>query len=143
MKELEKEEVTEEVVSFKEKLRKVENLIKEEKALRTQIKKEAEKLHVLTKKTIETLSDEQVYMLLEKKWIETLVLKVKKLLDTIVDELVRKIQKLHGKYATTYFEVEKQIEETKQQLCSMMDKLEGNEFDMKGLSGFKALLMGE
>ncbi len=28
-------------------------------------------------------------------------------------------------------------------LASMIDELEGNEYDMKGLSEFKALLLGE
>ena len=82
-------------------------------------------------------------MLLEKKWIESLVTSLYKLPETVIDNLVSKIQGLHDKYATTYFEVETQIKETEKLLCSMIDELEGNEFDMKGLSGFKTLLMGK
>ena len=39
--------------------------------------------------------------------------------------------------------IEKEIKETEIKLASMIDELEGNEYDMKGLSEFKALLLGE
>lgn len=143
LKELKTEEKTLEISSFIEKLKKVERLQKEEKDLKAKIKSETTRLHALTKETIENLTDEQVYMLLEKKWIENLVSNLFQLPDRIVDELVNKIQTLSKKYETTYYDLEKQIKETERTLCSMIDELEGNEFDMKGLSEFKALLMGE
>ena len=143
LKELKTEEKTLEISSFIEKLKKVERLQKEEKDLKAKIKSETTRLHALTKENIENLTDEQVYMLLEKKWIENLVSNLFQLPDRIVDELVNKIQTLSKKYETTYFDLEKQIKETERTLCSMIDELEGNEFDMKGLSEFKALLMGE
>lgn len=134
---------TEEILAFKEKLTRVETLFKEEKELKAKIKKETAELHSLTKETIEGLSDEQVSMFLEKKWIESLVVNLNKLPDHIIDDLVDKIQKLQSKYKTTYYEVEEQIKETESILCSMIDELDGNEFDRKGLSEFKKLLMGE
>lgn len=134
---------TEEILAFKEKLTRVETLFKEEKELKAKIKKETAELHSLTKETIEKLSDEQVSMFLEKKWIESLVVNLNKLPDHIIDDLVDKIQKLQSKYKTTYYEVEEQIKETESILCSMIDELDGNEFDRKGLSEFKKLLMGE
>lgn len=143
LKELCAEAQTEEVVAFKEKLMQYEQFAKEEKALKAKIKSETASLHMLTKETIEGLADEQVCELLEKKWIEGLVENLNKLPDTIVDSLVSKIQALQSKYETTYFEVERQIKETERILCEMIDELEGNEFDMKGLSAFKSLLMGE
>lgn len=143
LKELCSEPSTEEVIAFKEKLTKVDTLFKEEKDLKAKIKNETTALHLLIKDTIEELPDEQVYYLLEKKWIESLVANLNKLPDNVVDGLVSKIQKLQSKYATTYSEVEKQIKETENLLCSMIDELEGNEFDMKGLSEFKSLLMDE
>lgn len=142
-KELCSEISTEETLVFKEKLTRVEALFKEEKELKAKIKKETAELHSLTKETIEGLSDEQVSMLLEKKWIERLIVNLNKLPDHVVDELVGKIQKLQSKYAETYFEIEKEIKETEKVLCSMIDELDGNEFDKKGLSEFKSLLMGE
>lgn len=143
LKELSSEIPTEEILAFKEKLTRVETLFKEEKELKAKIKKETAELHSLTKETIEKLTDEQVYMFLEKKWIESLVVNLNKLPDHIIDDLVDKIQKLQSKYKTTYYEVEEQIKETESILCSMIDELDGNEFDRKGLSEFKKLLMGE
>lgn len=143
LKELRKEASTEEVKEFISKLAKFENLSQEEKELKKEIKKEAADLHMLTKETIENLSDEMVYELLDKKWIGNLIESINKLPDTIVNNLVSKIQALQSKYATTYFEVESEIKETERLLSSMINDLEGNEFDMKGLSEFKSLLMGE
>lgn len=134
---------TEETLVFQKKLARAEAMFKEEKELKSKIKEETAQLYSLAKKTMEGLSDQQVYMLLEKKWIEPLVINLNKLPDRVVDELVSKIQKLQSKYATTYSEVEEQIKETENLLCSMIDKLDGNKFDRKGLSEFKKLLMGE
>ena len=39
--------------------------------------------------------------------------------------------------------MEAEIKETERKLSLMIDELEGNEFDMKGLSEFRSLLMGE
>ena len=143
LKELKKEAPTEEVKSFIDKLDRYERLSKEEKDLKKEIKSETAKLHMLTKETIENLTDSMVCELLDKKWIGNLLESINKLPDTIVDNLVSKIQALGSKYKTTYFELEKEIKETEMKLASMIDELEGNEYDMKGLSEFKALLLGE
>lgn len=143
LKEIKKEAPTEEVKSFIDKLDRYERLSKEEKDLKKEIKSETAKLHMLTKETIENLTDSMVCELLDKKWIGNLLESINKLPDTIVDNLVSKIQALGSKYKTTYFELEKEIKETEIKLASMIDELEGNEYDMKGLSEFKALLLGE
>lgn len=143
LKELKKEAPTEEIKSFIDKLDRYERLSKEEKDLKKEIKSETAKLHMLTKETIENLTDSMVCELLDKKWIGNLLESINKLPDTIVDNLVSKIQALVSKYKTTYFELEKEIKETEMKLASMIDELEGNEYDMKGLSEFKALLLGE
>ena len=143
LKELNAETDTLESIEFRNKLIRADELIKEEKDLKAQIKKESAELHTLTKATIENLSDEEVYELLDKKWIESLVKNLHTLPETVVDSLVSKIQVMQNKYAITFFEVETQIQETEQLLCKMIDELVGDEFDMKGLSEFKTLLGGE
>ena len=125
------------------KLSQVEALSKEEKELKSQIKTETAALHAKTKTTIEELSDEQVKKLLEIKWIKSLVDNLYSIPDTIVSGLVAKIKSLAEKYNTTYFGIEAEISETEKELCSLIDELCGNEFDMKGLSEFKSLLLGE
>ncbi len=143
LKELRKESATEENKEFIAKLVQYEELSQEEKELKKEIKKEATELHMLTKETIENLSDEMVYELLDKKWIDKLIKDINQLPDIIVNHIVTKIQMLQSKYATTYFEVESEIKETERLLSSMIDDLVGNEFDMKGLGELKSLLMGE
>ena len=143
LKSLKKEEKTSEMVAFMEKLQRADNAQSEEKRLKKEIKKETALLHEKTKETIEQLSDEQIYSLLEIKWIKSLMDNLCGLPDSIIDNLINKIQSLSRKYETTYNELETQINETESQLCSMIDDLEGDEFDMKGLSALKALLQGE
>ncbi len=126
----------------KEKLRKVDALAKEEKELKAAIKKDTGLLEGKTKETIESLSDEQVIDLLKDKWITPLIQNLMKLPDSIVNELVSKLEALTKKYETTFAEVEAQISETENTLSAMIDELEGNEFDMLGLSEFKKMLGG-
>lgn len=136
-------EKDEEAKEFLAKLVRVENLMKEEKELKAEIKKEAAQLHILTKERMETLSDEEVYMLLEKKWIDSLVTNLYMLPEKVVDELVNKLQKLKGKYATTYMDIQDELKKTEKTVCSMIDDLTGSEYDMKGLSEFQSLLIGD
>ncbi len=138
-----KKDSSPEILSCVSVLEEADKLIKREKALKSEIKVLNATLQDKTKKTIEELTDDEVYILLEKKWIEPLVESILKLPDTIVDELVAAVKALQEKYATTYFEVEKQIKEAENNIASMLDELCGSEFDMKGLSEFKSLLTGE
>ena len=137
-----KKDTSEEAAVY-EKLLQVDEFIKAEKALKSQIKSDSAKLQEKTKETIESLTDEQAIALLEKKWIEPLMESLLKLPTMAVDVLIAKIQSLQKKYETTYFDLEREIKETEKQLASMIDELEGDEFDMKGLSEFKSLLLGE
>lgn len=127
----------------KEKLKTAFALNTEEKALKSEIKKESALLEEKTKETIESLSDEQVMELLKEKWINPLIQNLMQLPDRIVSELVDKLKALAKKYETTFTEVESQIEETEKELSLMIDDLEAGEFDMLGLHEFKKLLGGE
>ena len=121
----------------------VEELTRQEKALKAKIKSDAAALEALTKKTIEGLTDAQVLELLEQKWIAPFTNELAKLPDAMVDSLVSKIQTLQNKYSTTFFDVESEIRATEKQLAAMMDDLTGSEYDLKGLSEFKTLLLGD
>lgn len=126
-----------------EKLSRVEAISKEEKDLKAKIKTKTAQLHAKTKETIEGLSDEQVKELLKIKWIKSLVDNLYSIPYAIVNGLVTKITSIAEKYDTTYFDIEAEISKTEKELCSLIDDLCGNEFDMKGLSEFKSLLSGE
>lgn len=126
-----------------EKLRIANDLMTEEKSLKAGIKKLSAELESKTKETIESLSDEQTFNLLKEKWITPLVESLMKLPDYMINELVSKIDDLAKKYETTFEQVEKEIAETEQSLCSMIDELCGNEFDLAGLAELKKMLGGE
>ena len=143
LKTLSNESDTDELASFISKLKQAEALMKKEKELKAKVKEETGKLHALTKETIEQLSDEQAQMLLKEKWITGLITSLNKLPDTIVTELIRQVEQLQKKYDTTLLDLEKEIRETEQLLCHMIDDLEGNEYDMEGLKQFQLLLGGK
>ncbi len=126
----------------KEKLKVVNDLNAEEKSLKSAIKKESAQLEEKTKTTIENLTEKQALELLRLKWIDSLLQSLMQLPGSIVSELVSKIESLAKKYDTTFAEVESQIAETEKSLATMIDELEGNEFDMLGLNEFKKMLGG-
>lgn len=137
-----KKDYSPESVELRKKLESVEALIKDEKAVKAQIKSKSAELQEKSKTTIESLTDGQATQMLENKWIAPLTDNLHKLPDLVIDGLVAKIQALQSKYATTLFEVEQQIKDTEDELSAMIDELEGDEFDMFGLAEFKKLLGG-
>ena len=114
----------------------------EEKKLKKKIKDEAAVLHMETKTTIETLTNEQVYDLLHAKWIDPLVNGLSTLPDSIISDFSSILEKLASKYSTTFSEVEDQISETEKELSEMMDMLTGDDYDMQGLAELKKMLGG-
>lgn len=123
-------------------LKKVSSDNEEEKKLKKQLKDQSEALHIETKKTIETLSDEQVYSLLDQKWISPLIDGLGKLPESIISDFIAQIEKLAAKYETTFADVEEQIQDTEKELSGMIDLLTGSEFDMAGLAELKKILGG-
>lgn len=126
--------------SYEAKIIRVDTLLIEEKTLKKQVKDESIALHLKTKKTIENLSDTQVYELFELKWIKPLMVELDQLPKGIIDTLVTKLQTLAGKYETTLKDIEDEIKETSKELSVMVDELEANEWDMQGLKAFQELL---
>ena len=120
----------------------VSNLIEKEKALKKEIKTETENLLAKTKTTIENLTNEQVVELLKEKWINPLILALNQLPNLIVKDLVSKISYLANKYSLTLIDLESQIKEAEKALISLIDELDGDEYDMKGLEALKTLLGG-
>ena len=124
-------------------LKKAQKDNEEEKQLKKKIKDKAAALHMATKDTIESLSDEQVYDLLHEKWIEPLVDGLSNLPDSIITDFTYNLEKLASKYNTTFSEVEEQIEETEKELSEMLGLLTGNDFDMLGIEELKKMLGGK
>ncbi|MDY4077542.1 MAG: type I restriction-modification system subunit M [Clostridium sp.] len=142
LKELKKAD-SEEEKKLKEILNKYTKLNKEEKELKKEVKDLISNLNEKTKETIESLSDEKANEMVKEKWIKPLVNAIKELPNQIINELIKEVQALAEKYASTLIDIEEEIKETENELSSMIDDLCGSDFDMKGLAQFKNLLGGE
>lgn len=129
--------------SFETKIIQCNGLISDEKAVKKEIKEKTDALHIKTKNTIEALTDNDVKMLLRVKWITKLMNNLYSIPNTIIEELVTSVSSISMKYNETFEDIEKRIVATERELSALLDELRGNEFDMKGLSEFKLLLMGE
>lgn len=115
----------------------------EEKTLKKQVKEDSKDLHLLTKKTIEELTDEQARALLKLKWVTPLVESMAGLPSAIITDFIAKLVLLSKKYETTFAEVDRQISDTEASLASLLGELTGNEFDMLGINELKNLIGGE
>lgn len=123
-------------------LKKADALINEEKTLKKQIKEESAALHILTKKTIENLTDDGVIELLKLKWTAPLVQSLGGLPETVLSGFAAKLETLCKKYETTLADIERQIEDEERALTGMLGELCGNEFDMKGIEELRLILGG-
>ena len=128
--------------SYQAKILKVETLIAEDKDLKNQIRTEEANLQLLTKETIEKLTDKQVLDLLEQKWINPLVTSLQKLPSVVINTLTSQLETFAEKYKTTYEVVVKEIEETENTLVSLLGELTGNKYDKQGMEEFQSLLKG-
>lgn len=128
---------------FETKLRSAKNLIDKEKKLKKEIKADEASLDELTKETVEGLSDDSVFELLEAKWVSPLVGSLYELPENAIAELCAKVRALAEKYKTTFAEVDQQIEEAEASLVGMLKMLKGSDRDMAGLAELVRLLGGE
>lgn len=131
-----------EIESVDEILVEVGGLFEKEKKIKSLIKEENGALQLKTKEFIENLTKEQQIRLLEEKWINPIIDELQKMPDSIVSALSSKITHLFKKYNETMLDISNSIAETEKSLCSMIDELTGDEFDLKGLSELKKLLGG-
>lgn len=129
--------------TYEAKILNVARWIAEEKALKAAIKRDDAALHLRTKDVIEGLSDEQVHALLKLKWITPLNEALHRLPGQQIDTLISKLHALVEKYQITYAENAREIQQTETELAGMIDELEGNAFDLKGLAELKMLLAGD
>jgi type I restriction-modification system, M subunit len=132
-------ELEEETVA---KLKKVVDIIDEEKKLKKEIKTLNAELENETKKKIEELTNSEVIELLQYKWIEPIVKGLEVIPTRIIEGLSSKMDALVKKYELTFSDVEKEIAETEKALRDMLDDIEGSEEDLLGLKELKRLLGG-
>lgn len=129
--------------SIDEILVKVNSLIENEKSLKKDIKTLQTNLHNYTKDFIENLSDDSAIEVLKAKWITPIYEGIMLLPDSIVSVLEKKVNTLTKKYSVTMLDIESDLEQSEQEFCSMIDDLEGSEFDMLGLKELQKMLKGD
>lgn len=129
--------------SLEAKLIAANKLLDEQKTLKHEAKEMAAELHLLTKKTIEELTDEQAINLLRVKWIVPLYGAISYIPYEVVAGFVKSVELLSNKYAVTYKDIGEKISEAEKSLCDMIAGLTGNDYDMQGLAEFRTLLGGE
>ena len=118
-------------------------LQKKLKSLKKDAKAQESALEEKTRETIEALTDEQVYELLEAKWVEPLMDDLNALPQVSIEGLIKKVNALEEKYKDTYADVAEQISEAERELDAMLGQLVGDEFDMLGIAELRKLLGGE
>lgn len=128
--------------SYEAKIIQAAKVLAKEKSLKAAIKKDAAALHLKTKATIEALSDDQVYALLQTKWLTPLVDELHRLPGLVMFSLVAKLQALVEKYQITYADNARDIRQAEEALVGMLGELDGGEFDLKGIEELKTLLAG-
>lgn len=122
---------------------KVDSLIGEEKSAKSSLKKKSKEIEEETKGAIEQLTIDQSLVLLEKKRFIPIENGLKNLSNKLIKEFVQKISKLSKKYEYTMFDINKEIEEKEAELVSLLDELDGDDFDKKAIKELKKMLGGQ
>ncbi|MBB5182490.1 type I restriction-modification system subunit M [Catenisphaera adipataccumulans] len=126
-----------------DQLQKVEVCNKEEKSLKSQLKKDKEEIELRTKEVILNLDVNEIHIILQKKWIEPILDGIMELPESALKELQNKVNSLNNKYSDTLADIEKEIQETEAKLSEMMSDLTGSEEDIEGIREFQKLLGGD
>lgn len=113
-----------------ESLKAIQDAINKEKDLRKQVKAIAAELETKAKEKVETLTEEEIKMLLELKWITPVVKSINGVGEGILTQFVTAFEGLKKKYADPLSELSEKIEETNAELKASLEELTGNDTDM-------------
>ncbi len=128
--------------SLPARLERVAGLFDEERSVKRALKDARSSLDERAKEAIEGLGDDQARILLGAKWIDPLVSRIASIPDAIIDSLVDALDALSDRYATTYADIDAQIQSAEAELAGILEQLEGDEFDMAGIRELANLLGG-
>lgn len=115
-------------------------LLTEQKELKVNIKHAERELEEQTIWAIESLTDQQIQILLYLKWVEPIIGAINNLRKKTVDELIAKVSVLVSKYSITLNDIVRDIADTEKELSAMLSQLRGDDYDMKALSTLQSLL---
>lgn len=114
--------------------------ISEEKTLRKRIKDIESSLDDKAKAKIESLTEAEVDLLLEKKWIAPVTDGIDRVAENVLNGFATSLETVGKKYADPLSELSRKISEVNIALTSHLDELTGNDFDMKAILMLKEAL---
>lgn len=129
--------------NLKDVLKKADQFNKEEKELKSSIKKANQELHLKTRDTIMSLSNEEVKQLLFIKWIQPITNAINELPNELLKDFASQIKNLSDKYKDTYEDIDQEIKNTEKELVKMLGDLTGDEADMAGIRQLQKMLGGD
>lgn len=130
------------IESVEYKFLKAYSILDENKKIKKDLEKYKEELHNNTKDLIENLDDNKAKEMLYKKWIEPVITSINLMPGLEIETFINKIMYLSEKYKDTLVDISNEITVAEKEICSMIDELDANEFDLAGLHEFKKLLGG-
>ena len=123
--------------SFEALVLKADELIRQEKTIRSEIKALEKTLEAKTIEKIKTLTDAEAKELLERKWVTPVYAKLCALPQMIVDGLIQKVKALSDKYAVTLTDVSSRVNVAEKELAGFIDELTGTPDDLEGLAAWR------
>lgn len=110
------------------------------KETKKQAKAESSSLEAKTIEKIESLSDDEIWSLLEQKWVESIVSSILKTPTEVIKKMTADIKHVADKYAIYLKDCDERSTENSKQLSEMLDQLVGSEKDMTAIQVLKRLL---
>lgn len=108
----------------------IQDAIAKEKALRKQVKTIETGLDDKAKEKIESLSEGEIYKLLESKWITPIITAITNASENVLAQFVAGFMTLEKKYSNPLAELSGSIEKTNTELKTSLGELTGNVTDM-------------
>lgn len=121
----------------------IDSINEKAKKIKKELKEAKDKLNKSTEGKIRNLTDNEIYNLLVEKWISPVCSGINELSIKLIKELEKNVRELCKKYEITYLDLDAQIRETEDSLANMIDDLEADDFDKKGLLELQKILRGE
>lgn len=129
--------------SYEDIILRINDVNKKISAAKKVLKEEKTKLINKTEDKIVSLTNEEIHSLLKKKWIEPLCNEINSLSTKLIQNLEKEIKSLVKKYETVLTTLDEEIKNTEDLLADMIDDLDADEFDKKGLAELQKLLRGK
>ena len=129
--------------SYEDIILKINDTNKKISSTKKMLKEKKTSLLDKTEKKIKSLTNDEIYDLLTKKWIDPLCNSINGLSLKLIKNLEKEIKCLVKKYDVVMTSLDSEIKATEDSLANMINDLDADEFDKKGLIELQKLLRGE